>query len=166
MTTIRKTNNEVADQIEAFVQTNTGTTSNAIARHFDFTTRRANELLSKLRKEGRVRPMLRQGPFMFGESLKWKIGKDPTIDYDQGEAPNRRFIPASKAPLIDRRDPLVSFLFGERGTVASRNANEPRCIACRAPDGKPHGPACVLAMFQLVPTPPLLPAPQRVEVMA
>jgi len=76
-----------------------------------------------------------------------KYGQPAHVPIARGCITRRRVILASTYPLVDRRDPLVTALFG--APVVERRAlqqSAPCCTRCHMEQGAGHQAGCIVAM--------------------
>jgi hypothetical protein len=126
-----------------------------IAAHLNLKSDQVSTRLDYLRQLGVIHASrideVKRGGFV----NNWQLGPGPEnqASYNAKDLPRRRatderrVILSSAYPTIDRRDPLVTALFG--APVAERRAQQqsaPCCTRCHMEQGAGHQAGCIVAM--------------------
>jgi hypothetical protein len=126
-----------------------------IAKHLNVKSDQVSTRLDYLRTLGLIHAGRVDDSKRGGFVNNWQLGPGPgdQASYDAKDLPRRRatderrVILSSAYPAIDRRDPLVTALFG--APVAERRAQQqsaPCCTRCHMEQGAGHQAGCIVAM--------------------
>ena len=127
-----------------------------IAQHLNVKSDQVSTRLDYLRTLGLIHAGRVDDARRGGFVNHWKLGPGPAdqSSYDPKDLPrrraatdDRRVILSSVYPAIERRDPLVTALFG--APVAERRAQQqsaPCCTRCHMEQGAGHQAGCIVAM--------------------
>ena len=126
-----------------------------IAAHLNLKSDQVSTRLDYLRQLGLIHATRIDDDKRGGFVNNWQMGQGPEnqASYGAKDLPRRRatderrVILSSVYPAIDRRDPLVTALFG--APVAERRAQQqsaPCCTRCHMEQGAGHQAGCVVAM--------------------
>lgn len=127
-----------------------------IAAHLHMASSHISTRLDYLRTQGLIHAARIDDSKRGGFVNDWQLGPGPEnqASYDQKDLPrrraatdDRRVILSTTYPLVNRRDPLVTALFG--APVIERRAQQksaPCCTRCHMEQGAGHQAGCIVAM--------------------
>ncbi|MBD8632768.1 hypothetical protein IFT74_15495 [Oxalobacteraceae sp. CFBP 8755] len=127
-----------------------------IAQHLNVKSDQISTRLDYLRTLGLIHAARIDDSKRGGFVNDWQLGPGPGdhASYDPKDLPrrraatdDRRVILSTTYPLVDRRDPLVTALFG--APVVERRAQQqsaPCCTRCHMEQGAGHQAGCIVAM--------------------
>ena len=126
-----------------------------IAQHLNLKSDQISTRLDYLRQLGLIHASRIDNEKRGGFVNDWQLGPGPEnqASYSAKDLPRRRatderrVILSSAYPAIDRRDPLVTALFG--APVVERRAPQqsaPVCTVCHMEQGAGHQAGCIVAM--------------------